>query len=150
MVDAVASAGASGQTTLASPEAPKLISQRRRALRTFTGNRTAVVGLALILVIVFIAIAAPLLAPHDPLDQSVSSRLDPPTFENPLGLDDKGRDILSRVIYGARIALMVGATKQKDYTTLQSIMVVYALIIVIINLVVDIIYTYVDPRVRFS
>src|SRR5918994_1148773 len=46
--------------------------------------------------------------------------------------------------------LMVGATKQKDYTTLQSIMVVYALIIVIINLVVDIIYTYVDPRVRFS
>ena len=46
--------------------------------------------------------------------------------------------------------LMVGATKQKDYTTLQSIMVVYALIIVIINLIVDIIYTYVDPRVRFS
>jgi ABC-type dipeptide/oligopeptide/nickel transport system permease component len=46
--------------------------------------------------------------------------------------------------------LMVGATKQKDYTTLQSIMVVYALMIVIINLVVDIIYTYVDPRVRFG
>ena len=46
--------------------------------------------------------------------------------------------------------LMVGATKQKDYTTLQSIMVVYALIIVMINLLVDIIYTYVDPRVRFS
>ena len=45
---------------------------------------------------------------------------------------------------------MVGATKQKDYTTLQSIMVVYALIIVIINLIVDIIYTYVDPRVRFG
>src|ERR671916_2594364 len=46
--------------------------------------------------------------------------------------------------------LMVGATKQKDYTTLQSIMVVYALIIVVINLVTDLIYTYVDPRVRFS
>lgn len=46
--------------------------------------------------------------------------------------------------------LMVGATKQKDYTTLQSIMVVYAMIIVIINLVTDIIYTYVDPRVRYS
>jgi peptide/nickel transport system permease protein len=108
MADAVASAGASGQTTLASPEAPKLVSQRQRALSTFTGNRTAVVGLAMILVIVFIAIAAPLLAPHDPLQQSVSSRLDPPTSESPLGLDDKGRDILSRVIYGARIALMVG------------------------------------------
>jgi ABC-type dipeptide/oligopeptide/nickel transport system permease component len=46
--------------------------------------------------------------------------------------------------------LMVGATKQKDYTTLQSIMVVYAFIIVIINLVVDIIYTFVDPRVRYG
>ena len=46
--------------------------------------------------------------------------------------------------------LMVGATKQKDYTTLQSIMVVYALIIVVINLVTDIIYTYVDPRVRYG
>ena len=46
--------------------------------------------------------------------------------------------------------LMVGATKQKDYTTLQSIMVVYAFIIVIVNLVTDIIYTYVDPRVRYS
>lgn len=46
--------------------------------------------------------------------------------------------------------LMVGATKQKDYTLLQSIMVVYALIIVGINLLTDIIYTIVDPRVRYS
>jgi ABC-type dipeptide/oligopeptide/nickel transport system permease component len=46
--------------------------------------------------------------------------------------------------------LMVGATKQKDYTTLQSIMVVYAFIIVVINLITDIIYTFVDPRVRYS
>jgi ABC-type dipeptide/oligopeptide/nickel transport system permease component len=46
--------------------------------------------------------------------------------------------------------LMVGATKQKDYTSLQSIMVVYAFIIVIVNLVTDIVYTWVDPRVRYS
>jgi len=46
--------------------------------------------------------------------------------------------------------LMVGATKQKDYTALQSIMVVYATIIVLINLVTDLIYAYVDPRVRFN
>lgn len=45
--------------------------------------------------------------------------------------------------------LMVGATKQKDYTSLQSIMVVYAFIIVVINIVVDIIYTWIDPRVRY-
>ena len=46
--------------------------------------------------------------------------------------------------------LMVGATKQKDYTLLQSIMVVYAMIIIMINLLTDIIYTVVDPRVRYS
>jgi len=46
--------------------------------------------------------------------------------------------------------LMIGATKQKDYTSLQSIMVVYAFIIVIINIITDIIYTAIDPRVRYS
>ena len=46
--------------------------------------------------------------------------------------------------------LMVGATKQKDYTSLQSIMVVYALMIVVINLVTDIVYTMIDPRVRYA
>lgn len=46
--------------------------------------------------------------------------------------------------------LMVGATKQKDYTTLQAIMVVYSLIIVVINLVTDMVYTLVDPRVRYQ
>jgi len=46
--------------------------------------------------------------------------------------------------------LMVGATKQKDYTSLQSIMVVYAFIIIIINLLTDILYTWIDPRVRYA
>jgi ABC-type dipeptide/oligopeptide/nickel transport system permease component len=46
--------------------------------------------------------------------------------------------------------LMIGATKQRDYTLLQAIMVIYALIIIIINIIVDIIYTIVDPRVRYD
>ena len=46
--------------------------------------------------------------------------------------------------------LMVGATKQKDYTALQSIMVVYAFIIIVINIITDIAYTMVDPRVRYA
>ena len=108
MVNAVADASLPGQPTLGTPNAPRLISQRERALRTFTSNRTAVLGVVMILAIVLIAIAAPLIAPHDPLDQSVSNRLAPPSAEYLLGTDDKGRDILSRVIYGARIALMVG------------------------------------------
>jgi peptide/nickel transport system permease protein len=97
-----------GPITLAMPEGPQLITQRQRALRTFSNNRAAVLGLILILLIVLIAVAAPLLAPHDPLDQSVRDRLAPPSPDYPLGRDDKGRDILSRVIYGTRIALMVG------------------------------------------
>jgi peptide/nickel transport system permease protein len=108
MANAVADASLPGQPTLGAPEAPRLISQRERAFRTFTSNRTAVVGVVMILAIVLIALAAPLIAPHDPLDQSVSNRLAPPSAEYLLGTDDKGRDILSRVIYGARIALMVG------------------------------------------
>lgn len=46
--------------------------------------------------------------------------------------------------------LMVGATKQKDYTSLQSIMVVYAFIIVVVNIMTDVVYTWVDPRVKYS
>lgn len=46
--------------------------------------------------------------------------------------------------------LMIGATKQRDYTLLQAIMVLYALIIIVINIIVDIIYTVVDPRVRYD
>jgi ABC-type dipeptide/oligopeptide/nickel transport system permease component len=46
--------------------------------------------------------------------------------------------------------LMIGATKQRDYTLLQAIMVVYAFIIIVINIIVDVVYTMVDPRVRYD
>jgi peptide/nickel transport system permease protein len=71
-------------------------------------NRTAVVGVVLIALLFVIALGAPLFAPHDPLDQSVRARLAPPTADYPLGRDDKGRDIFSRVVYGTRVALQVG------------------------------------------
>ncbi len=84
------------------------ISQRRRAWRTFVRNRTAVIGLLMVLTIVVVAVAAPILSPHDPIKQAPRERLSPPSAEYPLGQDDYGRDILSRIIYGARISLMVG------------------------------------------
>jgi peptide/nickel transport system permease protein len=62
----------------------------------------------MISLLILIAVAAPLVAPHDPLDQSVRDRLAPPSSDYPLGRDDKGRDIFSRVIFGTRIALQVG------------------------------------------
>src|SRR5262249_40692321 len=85
-----------------------VVSGRRRMLRTFAQNRTAVVGVGLIALLLLIALAAPVLAPHDPLEPSVRNRLAPPSAGHPPGRDDKGGDILSRVIFGTRIALQVG------------------------------------------
>src|SRR4029453_3746175 len=65
-------------------------------------------GGLLILVLVATALLAPLLAPHDPIKMKSSERLQAPSWNHPLGTDDFGRDILSRVIYGARISVLVG------------------------------------------
>ena len=71
-------------------------------------NRLSIVGSVLIGGFLLLAFAAPLIAPSDPMAQALYSRLAPPTLEHPFGTDDFGRDILSRVIYGARISLRVG------------------------------------------
>lgn len=74
----------------------------------FSKNKLSWVGLGLLAAIVLIAIFAPLLAPYDPLEQNIVSRLEPPSAEFWLGTDSYGRDVLSRLIYGARISLVVG------------------------------------------
>ncbi len=86
----------------------KLVSQRQRAWRTFTRNRSALVGLVMVILILLVGILAPLLAPYDPLTQSTINRLKPASAEHWLGLDSYGRDIFSRIIYGTRVALLVG------------------------------------------
>ena len=76
-------------------------------------NKTAVAGLIIITMFVLMAIFAPLLAPHDPLETSLYDQLKPPAWheggstKNILGTDDLGRDTLSRIIYGARVSLVV-------------------------------------------
>lgn len=71
-------------------------------------NRLAMAGLIIVGVLFVVAIFAPLIAPHDPLVQDLSRRLLPPgTPGNLLGTDDFGRDILSRIIHGARITLYI-------------------------------------------
>jgi len=72
-------------------------------------NRLAMVGLVIVLVLVLVAILAPFIAPHDPIEQHLDRRLLPPSWQYPLGTDDLGRCILSRLIYGARVSLQVGA-----------------------------------------
>jgi peptide/nickel transport system permease protein len=65
-------------------------------------------GLVLIAVLALIATLAPLIAPANPLKQVLSTRLKPPSGEHWLGTDQLGRDVLSRMIYGARISLVIG------------------------------------------
>jgi peptide/nickel transport system permease protein len=74
----------------------------------FCRNRLAVVGLALIVVLAVSALLAPWLAPYDPARQSLIEKRAKPGAKYWLGADEFGRDILSRVIYGSRVALLVG------------------------------------------
>ena len=76
-------------------------------------NKTAVLGLVIITIFILSAIFAPYLSPYDPVETSLYDQLKPPVWhttgkwENILGTDDLGRDILSRLIYGARVSLLV-------------------------------------------
>ena len=79
---------------------------RSRLLR----SRRVTVGLAILLCVSMAAMFAPWLAPYDPLKQHLTERRLPPSLMHPLGMDELGRDNLSRVIYGARLSLQVGVT----------------------------------------
>nr|WP_315233325.1 ABC transporter permease [uncultured Albidiferax sp.] len=78
------------------------------AWRIFTRNRLAMLGLAIVALLVLVAIFAPLLAPYSPTVGDLrTTRLLPPSGQFWLGTDDQGRDILSRLVHGSRITLMV-------------------------------------------
>lgn len=81
--------------------------ERGEKLRLFLRNPQGIFGLALVLIICFSAVFAPLLAPHDPYEIDVPSRLAEPSFEHFAGTDQLGRDTFSRVLYGGRVALKV-------------------------------------------
>ena len=97
-------------TTAGSVPEIRLVSQRARAWRTFRQNKSAVIGLGMIVFVVLVALLAPVIAPHDPIEQSTINRLQEPSSDHWLGRDDYGRDVFSRIIYGTRIALLVGVT----------------------------------------
>jgi peptide/nickel transport system permease protein len=80
----------------------------RRAIRRVVRQPAVLAGLLIMLAFVLAALFAPLLAPSDPLAQNVVNGLKPPSTSNLLGTDKLGRDIFSRMLYGARISLLVG------------------------------------------
>jgi ABC-type dipeptide/oligopeptide/nickel transport system permease subunit len=86
----------------------------RRNFRLFLSSRLSTVSAAVVLIFVVLAVAAPLFAPHDPTETDLFRRLQPPAWmvggewAYLLGCDSLGRDILSRIIYGARISIFIG------------------------------------------
>ncbi len=86
----------------------------RRVLRELRRNKAALLGLLVLLGVAGSALLAPLVAPYDPTSQEITRRLKPPGWAgagdqaNVLGTDHLGRDILSRIIFGARISLIIG------------------------------------------
>ena len=80
----------------------------KSTLRAFNTNKTSWVGLVIFVIVVLAAMFAPWIAPLDPLDQNVMLRLKPPSEDNWLGTDYYGRDIYARLVYGARISLIIG------------------------------------------
>lgn len=82
--------------------------QLRRMWYSFCKRKVAVLGLVIVLIYIIVAIFAPLLAPYDPVKQDLANMLQTPGPKHLLGTDEMGRDILSRIIYGARISMKVG------------------------------------------
>lgn len=102
-----------GTTSAAANRQP---SHWSKITRTLARNRAGLFGLIIVMLVFLAAVAAPYLTPHDPIDQDLELRLLPPAWMAggnwgyPLGTDQLGRDILSRIIYGSRVSLLVGFT----------------------------------------
>jgi ABC-type dipeptide/oligopeptide/nickel transport system permease subunit len=87
---------------------PQSRSELLQSWRRFRANRAALVAMVMILVLVVVAVFANVLVPYDPTHSYPGMRGVGPSVEHPLGFDHIGRDLLARVIYGARVALLVG------------------------------------------
>jgi peptide/nickel transport system permease protein len=94
----------------ASPPAPRVaVGSLARLARLWRGNELALAGAAFLALVVLGALLAPLLSPHSPTQPNIRERLQPPGGAYPLGTDELGRDILTRILYGARPILATGA-----------------------------------------
>src|SRR5437870_3964389 len=91
------------------------LSPGRRTLRRFVSHRLAVVGAVILGLMALAAIFAPVVAPYDPLAINLQHLNTPPSMQNLFGTDNVGRDVLSRIIHGARVSLSVGIVAVSIY-----------------------------------
>lgn len=106
MANDVVSVGAGG--AFSPVTLPKQSRHFRILLRRIISSSGGMIGSAYIIVLIFAAIAAPLISPYDPIKMSPTDALQPPSWSHPAGTDRLGRDIMTRIIYGTRISLQLG------------------------------------------
>jgi len=99
----------------------KTRSRRQDFLKAFFSNRLAIFGSVVMSVFILMAVFAPYVAPYSPLQQHLPQKFAGPSLAHPFGQDELGRDILSRVIYGARISLTAGLAAVALATTVGTI-----------------------------
>ena len=128
----------------------------------------------LIAALVLLALAAPLVSPYDPIATSWSAIRKAPSWQHPMGTDENGRDVLSRVVFGARASLLAGvvsvllaagvgvpmgllagfaggrvdAVFNRDYPVVQGVVLVTACLYILLNLLADVLYVVINPRLR--
>lgn len=100
--------------------------QNRILMRQIWNNRSLLIGALTIFVLVLLALLGPWLIGHDPNDMDVSNRLQGPSAEHWLGTDNLGRDLLSRIIYGAQISMSVGSSVALISSVLGLMVGIYA------------------------
>ncbi|NRG45840.1 ABC transporter permease [Bacillus sp. CRN 9] len=83
-------------------------SQLKNLLAILFNNKAATIGAMIIIFYLLMALFAPLLAPYDPYEINLDNKFIPPSADHWMGTDDKGRDILSRLLYGSRLSMGVG------------------------------------------
>jgi peptide/nickel transport system permease protein len=105
---------------LATGAAP--VRRRTSVWGRFRRHKVALVGTVILLVLVFGAVGAPVLARHDPLKTSISSYRKPPRAANWLGTDSSGRDVWARLLYAGRVSLSVGLVAVSIYTAIGIIL----------------------------
>ncbi|MEH7385531.1 nickel transporter permease [Bacillus sp. JJ1521] len=96
------------ETNIPTKKNDGVVSPWKEAWRSFGKNKLALVGTCIVFFFIILAIFAPLIAPQGIDEKNLANRLQPPSSDHWLGTDDFGRDILSRIIFGARISLRVG------------------------------------------
>lgn len=95
------------QSTATSLEIRPRVSEWRRFLKVFFSRGVVVFGSVVLVILIIMAVTAPLISPYDPVRQNLKSTLAPPSTQHLLGTDFLGRDTMSRLIYGSRISLIV-------------------------------------------